>query len=203
MTVARYMRNIIVLFLLLFINACFSTFNLVDQNFKPKGRTIAVISGLNNDPNMLAALHMTDALRKNSRFQVMPQKQVAQSLGSYPQNIKGPYKSSYFQIDTDYSSTDIKKVRQIQQQLGVDYLYVMWTPSATITNGKFYTYNIVAQLFEGPSSKEVGNGAFGATAGKTDCCLVPKPNDEDKANAIKDTTEYVAKKIAEKTGMQK
>jgi hypothetical protein len=200
---ARYVRHIIVLSLVLFTSGCFSTFNLVDRNFSPKGKTLAVISGLNNDPNLLAAQHMTDALKKNSRFQVMSQKQVAQSVANYPQNIKGPYKSSYFQIDTDYSSTDIKKVRQIQQQLGVDYLYVMWTPSATITNDRFYTYNIVAQLFEGPSSKEVGNGKFGATAGKTDCCLVPKPGDEDKANAIKDTTEYVAKQIAEKTGMQK
>jgi hypothetical protein len=79
----------------------------------------------------------------------------------------------------------------------------MWTPSATVMNDKIYTYNIITQLFEGPSSKEVGNGMFGATAGKTDCCLVPKPDDKDKANAIKDTTEYVAKQIAEKTGMQK
>jgi hypothetical protein len=199
---ARYKRSIIFLLLPLFLSAC-SGFNLVDSNFKPKGKTLAVISGLNNDPNLLAAQHMTDALRKNSRFQVMSQKQVAQSVANYPQNIKGPYKSAYFQIDTDYSNTDIKRIRQIQQQLGVDYLYVMWTPSATITNDKIYTYNIITQLFEGPSSKEVGNGMFGATAGKTDCCLVPKPGDQDKANAIKDTTEYVAKQIAEKTGMQK
>jgi hypothetical protein len=202
---ARYKRSVICILLpllLLVLSAC-SGFNLVDSNFRPKGKTLAVISGLDNDPNMLAAQHMTDALRKNSRFQVMSQKQVAQSVSNYPQKIKGPYKSSYFQIDTDYSNTDIKKIRQIQQQLGVDYLYVMWTPSATITNDKIYTYNIITQLFEGPSSKEVGNGMFGATAGKTDCCLVPKPDDKDKANAIKDTTEYVAKQIAEKTGMQK
>ncbi len=195
-------RSIIFILLPLFLSAC-SGFNLVDQNFKPRGRTLAVISGLNNDPNVLAAQHMTDALRKNSRFQVLSQKQVAQSVSNYPQNIKGPYKTAYFQIDTDYSNTDIKKIRQIQQQLGVDYLYVMWTPTATVMNDKIYTYHIITQLFEGPSSKEVGNGMFGATAGKTDCCLVPKPGDEDKAQAIKDTTEYVAKQIAEKTGMQK
>jgi len=200
--VAGYMRSIIFIALSLIVGAC-STFNLVDQNFRLKGKTLAVVSGLNNDPNMLAAQYMTDALRKNSRFQVMSQKQVAQTVSNYPQNIKGPYKSAYFQIDTDYSNTDIKKIRQIQQQLGVDYLYVMWTPTATVMNDKIYTYHIIAQLFEGPSSKEVGNGMFGATAGKTDCCLVPKPGDEDKAKAIKDTTELVAKQIAEKTGTQK
>src|SRR3990170_7236689 len=196
------MRSILFIVLSLFVGAC-SAFNLVDQNFRPKGRTLAVISGLNNDPNILAAQHMTEALRKNSRFQVMSQKQVVQSVSNYPQNIKGPYRSAYFEIEKDYSNTDIKKLRQIQQQLGVDYLYVMWTPTATVMNDKIYTYHIITQLFEGSSSKEVGNGMFGATAGKTDCCLVPKPDDKDKDQGIKDTTEYVAKQIAEKTGTQK
>ena len=199
---AGYMRSILFIVLSLFVGAC-STFNLVDQNFRPKGKTLAVISGLNNDPNVLTAQYMTDALRKNSRFQVMSQKQVAQSVSNYPQNIKGPYKTAYFQIDTDYSNTDIKKIRQIQQQLGVDYLYVMWTPTAPVMNDKLHTLHIIAQLFEGPSSKEVGNGMFGATAGKTDCCLVPTPGDEDTAQALKDRTDYTAKQIAEKTGMQK
>src|SRR3989337_3581316 len=111
-------RSIIFIRLPLFLSAC-SGFNLVDSNFKPRGRTLAVISGLDNDPNVLAAQHMTEALRKNSRFQVMSQNQVAQSVSNYPQKIKGPYKSPYFQIDTDYSNTDITKIRQIQEQLGV------------------------------------------------------------------------------------
>lgn len=199
---AGYMRSILFIVLSLFVGAC-SAFNLVDQNFRPKGKTLAVISGLNSDANLLTAQYMTDALRKNSRFQVVSQKQVAQSLPNYPQSIKGPYRSAYFEIEKDYSNTDMKKIRQIQQQLGVDYLYVMWTPTATVLNDKIHTLHIIAQLFEGPSSREVGNGIFGATAGKTDCCLVPKPGDEDKAKAIKDTTEYVAKQIAAKTGMQR
>jgi len=49
----------------------------------------------------------------------------------------------------------------------------------------------------------VGNGRFNAVAGRTDCCLVPAPDSKDKANAVKDATDYVAKEIGEKTGMLK
>jgi len=146
---------------------------------------------------------MTDALKKNSRFQVLSQKQVAQALSGYPTPIQGPYKTAYFEIETDYSKTDIKRIKAIQQKLGVDYVYVLWTPSETVYNEKIHQLNIIAQMFESPNAREVGNGKFGATAGRTDCCLVPAPGDKDKADALKDMSEYVAKEIAEKTGMQK
>jgi hypothetical protein len=126
---------------------------------------------------------------------------VKQSLPNYPTNIQGPYKSSYFEIEVDYTKTDMKKIRSIQQQLGVDYLYVLWTPSATVYNEKIHSLNVVAQLFE--HGKEVGNGRFNAVAGRTDCCLVPAPDSKDKANANKDATDYVAREIGEKTGMAK
>jgi hypothetical protein len=186
--------------MLISLCAC-STFNPVNGDFKPKGRTIAVIAGLDNEPNELAAQYMSEALRKNTRFQVMPQKQVAQTLGTYPARIQGPYKSAYFEIEVDYAKTDLKKIKAVQQKLGVDYLYVLWTPSATVYNEKIHSLNVIAQMFE--NGKEVGNGRFNAVAGRTTCCLVPAPKDEDKMNAIKDATDYVAKEIGEKTGMLK
>lgn len=198
----RFIRKIPVLVLLIFLTAC-STFTTIDSNFKTKGRTLAVIAGLENEENVAVAHYMTEALRKNSRFQVISQKQVAQSLSNYPSKIQGPFKSAYFEIETDYGKSDVKKIRNIQQKLGVDYLYVVWTPSATVFNGKIHQLHAVGQMFEAPNSREVGNGRFDATAGRTDCCLVPAPGDQDKTNAIKDTTEYVAKEVAEKTGMQK
>jgi hypothetical protein len=146
---------------------------------------------------------MTDALKKNSRFQVMSQKQVSQALSGYPTPVQGPYRTAYFEIETDYSKTDIKRIKAIQQKLSVDYVYVLWTPSETIYNEKIHQLHIIAQMFESPNAKEVGNGKFAATAGRTDCCLVPAPGDKDKADALKDMSEYVAKEIAEKMGMQK
>lgn len=197
-----FVRSIMVLALLVSSTAC-STFTLLDQNFKPRGKAIAVIAGLENKENLEVAYYMTEALKKNSRFQVISQKHIAQTLANYPSKIQGPFKTAYFEIETDYGKSDVKKIRAIQQKLGADYVYVVWTPSATVYNEKIHQLHAVGQMFEGPNSKEVGNGRFDATAGKTDCCLVPAPGDADKTNAIKDTTEYVAKEIAEKTHMQK
>jgi hypothetical protein len=185
---------------LLFLSAC-STFNIVNGDFKAKGDRLAVVAGLDNEANVYAAQSMTEALKKNTRFQVMPHKQVAQALPNYPQKIQGPYKSAYFEIEVDYSKTDMKKVRAIQQKLGVDYLYVLWTPSATVYNEKIHSLNVIGQMFA--NGKEVGNGRFNAVAGRTTCCLVPAPDDADKANAVKDATDYVAKEIGTKTGMLK
>lgn len=184
---------------LVVLGGCISTFSPVDANFKVKGKTIAVVAGLDNEPNIATARNMAESLKKKTRFQVVPHSQVKQSLPNYPSNIQGPYKSSYFEIEVDYTKTDMKKIRSIQQQLGVDYLYVVWTPSATVYNEKIHSLNAVAQLFE--NGREVGNGRFNATAGRTDCCLVAAPDSGDKANAIKDATDYVAREIGEKTGM--
>jgi len=194
-------RIVVLLALLVSLGGCVSTFNPVNDNFRAKGKTIAVIAGLDNEPNIMTAKNMADSLKKNARFQVMPHSQVKQSLSNYPTNIPGPYKSAYFEIEVDYTKTDMKKIRSIQQQLGVDYLYVLWAPSATTYGGKIHSLNIVAQLFE--NGKEVGNGRFNATAGHSTCCLSPAPDTADKTNAIKDATDYVAREIGEKTGMAK
>ena len=187
--------------LVLLAGSCISTFNPVEGDFRAKGKTLAVVAGLDNEANEAAAQYMSEALRKNTRFQVMPQKQVAQALGAYPARIQGPYKSAYFEIEVDYAKTDLKKIKTVQQKLGVDYLYVLWTPSATVYNEKIHSLNIISQMFE--NGKEVGNGRFNAVAGRSTCCLSPAPKDEDKSNALKDTTEYVAREIGEKTGMLK
>jgi len=185
----------------LFLTSCVSTFTPVNGDARFKGKTMAVVAGLPVEQNVQMAQAMSDSLRKNTRFQVMPHKQVAQTIAGYPVKIQGPWKSAYFEIEVDNSKTDIKKVKAIQQQLGVDYLFVLWTPSETVYNEKIHSLNVIGQMFE--NGKEVANSRFNATAGRTDCCLVPAPDSKDKSNAMKDTSDYVAKEIGEKTGMLK
>jgi hypothetical protein len=201
MTSSGRLKQLLFLVLSLFLGACVSTFNPVNGDFKPKGKTLAVIAGLDNNANMLTAQYMTESLKKNTRFQVMSQKQVGQAISGYPDNIQGPYRSSYFEIEVDYAKTDMKRIRAIQQKLGVDYLYVLWTPSATVYNEKIHSLNVISQMFE--SGKEVANGRFSAVAGRSTCCLTPAPGDQDKTNAVKDTADYVSKEIGQKTGMVK
>jgi hypothetical protein len=84
------LRQILLFVLPLVLGACISTFNPVNGDFKPKGKTLAVIAGLDNDANALTAQYMTESLKKNTRFQVMSQKQVRQAVPGYPDNIQGP-----------------------------------------------------------------------------------------------------------------
>jgi hypothetical protein len=198
---SRFARAIPLLLLTVMLSACVTTFTPVNGDGKFKGKTLAVIAGLDNEANLAVAQAMSESLRKNTRFQVMPHKQVAQTVSGYPVKIQGPYKTTYFELQTDHSRTDLKKIKAIQQQLGVDYLYVLWSPTETVYNDKIHSLNIVTQMFS--AGKEVGNGRFNAVAGRSDCCLVPAPDSKDKSNAIKDATDYVAKEIGEKTGMLK
>jgi len=143
----RCIRKIAILVLLISLTACFSPFTPIDQDFRPKGKTLAVVAALDSDENIAVAAAMTESLRKNSRYQVMPQRQVAQTLG-YPIRIQGPFKSAYFEIETDYKKTDVKRIRSIQQKLGVDYVYAIWTPSSTVYNEKIHSLHAVGQMFE-------------------------------------------------------
>ncbi len=199
---ATVQRPFFAVLLLLSLTACsYSVFSLTESGFKPKGKSLAVIAGLNNEVNVVAAKYMSDALGANSRFQVVSQNKVSQSLPAYPANIKGPYKYAYLNIEPDYSKTDMKKVRDIQQQLGVDYLYMMWAP-VSAGNQQVVRYLFIGQLFEFPSGKEVGNGIYGA--GASGSCLPPSlPSDKEVEDNVKLSMGYVANKIAEETGMQK
>jgi hypothetical protein len=197
-------RPLIAALVLLLAAGCFSTFTLNDSGYRPRGRSLAVVAGLDNEASASVARGMTEAFRKHTRFQVLSQGQVAQAVPGYPQKIKGPYTSAYFQIEADYGNTDRRKVRELQHRIGADYLYVVWAPTATVTQGTIHQLHIIAQLFEGPDAKEVGGGMFNATAGRVGgCCLVPAPTDRDRGDAVKDSADYVVREIGEKLGMLK
>jgi hypothetical protein len=200
---ATVQRPFFAVLLLLSLTACsYSAFTLTESGFKPKGKSLAVIAGLNNEVNVVAAKYMSDALGANSRFQVVSQNKVDQSLPAYPMNIKGPYKYAYLNIEPDYSRTDMKKVRDVQQQLGVDYLYMMWAPVSHTVGYQGVQLWFIGQLFEFPSGKEIGNGIYGA--GASGSCLSPSlPRDKEIEDNVKLSMGYVANKIAEETGMKK
>lgn len=151
--------------LAIFAGGC-ATFHLTQEPFEPKGKKLAVISGLTNAGSLTVAHALGDELGKASRFQVLSQAQIAQAVPNYPQLVKGPYRSAYFEIDVDYGKTDIARVRELQQHLRVDYLYVLWAP-ATVSHGNSSVFSkhslvtkVVAQLFESPSGKEVGRSQY-------------------------------------------
>jgi len=189
MRIRPALRVAVAALLALAASGCFNAFNVLDDNFKPRGRSIAVIAGVPEDANLVVATLVTEELRKQSRYQVMSQAQIAGAVKPYPQLIKGPYRSAYFEVDVDWKLTDKQKLASIQRALGVDYLYVMWAPTAVSSGGKAMSLHLVAQLFEFPGAKEVGQGAF-----------LLYFNKDDPSN-LKQGAEQVARQLAEKTRM--
>jgi hypothetical protein len=170
-----------------------ATFHLTHEPFQPKGKKLAVIAGMTNPGSLRAAQALTNEIGRTSHFQVLSQKQVAQAIPNYPQLVKGPYKSAYFEIDVDYDKTDLTRVKELQQHLGVDYLYVLWAPATVSRGGSslfFKNYpitQIVAQLFESPSSKEVGRSQYAVRV------------DDETHDILRDDMQRVAREFAEKT----
>jgi hypothetical protein len=167
-------------------------FNLTNDSFKPKGKTIAVLSGTKETHNTDIVNQVTDALQKSSRYQVISQSTISKVVQPYPQTIKGPYKSAYFQIDTDWNLGDRQKIAKIQKSLGVDYLYVIWAPIAVTRNGdNFSRVYAVAQLFELTTEKIVAQAEIGLMWGG------------GYTHYAKDGTNEIANQLAQKTGMAK
>ena len=176
----------------LLLSGC-ATFHLTQEPFQPKGKKLAVIAGLTNPSSLQIAQALGDELGKTSQFQVLSQRQIAQTIPNYPQLVKGPYKSAYFEIDVDYGRTDLARVKELQQHLGVDYVYVLWAP-ATVSHGgsTFFFKNypvtqIVAQLFESPGGKEVGRSQYAVRV------------DDQTHEVLRDDMRRVAQELAEKT----
>ena len=176
----------------LLLSGC-ATFHLTQDPFQPKGKKLAVIAGLTNPSSLQIAQALGDELGKTSQFQVLSQRQVAQAIPNYPQLVRGPYKSAYFEIDVDYGRTDLARVKELQQHLGVDYVYVLWAP-ATVSHGgsTFFSKNypvtqIVAQLFESPGGKEVGRSQYAVRV------------DDQTHEVLRDDMRRVAQELAEKT----
>jgi hypothetical protein len=176
----------------LLLTGC-ATFHLTQEPFHPKGQKLAVIAGLTNPSSLQVAQALTDELNTASRFQVLSQKQIAQTIPNYPQLVNGPYHSAYFDLDLDYGRTDFARIKELQQHLGVDYLYILWAPS-TVSHGDstFFSKNypvtqIVAQLFEFPGGKEIGRSQYAIHV------------DDKTHEVLREDMRRVAREFAEKT----
>jgi hypothetical protein len=194
-------KIILLSFVIVLLSSC-GGFQLVDRNFSPKGNSIAVIAGINDEVNEYLAHSMTEALKNRTRFKVISQKRVRKSLKHYPVNIDGPYSAAYLNIETDYNHTDTKKIKRIQKKLGVDYVYVLWAPTSVTYNGSVNAINIIGQMFEAPVSKEVGHGRFDA-ASKVKGKFVLGRAAKDEKTGIDKVADRVAMQIAQLMKKQK
>ncbi len=157
--------------------------------------TIAVISGQNKDANLLAVDLLTKDLAKETHLTVLPPQRVA-GLPDYPRNIRGPLRTEYVTATVDYDNTDLETIKRIRQQLGVDYLYVVWMQGVSSTMLGRTTLRYVTQLFAGPDGAPVYNGGFKSSAsggcGGFTLCLGIKfkyPTAEEQVRQLKESCE--------------
>ncbi len=190
------------------LSACtpsYGRFKMTDETFKPRGKQLAVLSGLDSDVNVALAEYMAEAFRNKSTYKVLTAREIKLLLPDYPMNIKGPYKNAYFSFDVDYKLTDTRKLKSIGQKLGVDYLYVVWAPS-TYSSEYERMLNLLAvgQLFGSPETRQIGTieGQI-SVAGKTHFIGQDKPGAEQFSETLLKVTEDIAADISKKTGMQK
>lgn len=186
-------------------------FDLTKEHFTLKGRTIAVIVGSREELNVFFADQVAEALAKRSTFRVLSQSEIVKADPAYPQNIRGPYTSAYFDVETDYTNTDVARLKDLSRRLGADYLFVIWVPTTYASNhGRFYNVVEVAQLFEFPSGEEVGSSQLRIPVTreeKSGCfCFAPRyyePGPEELTERIRREADNIARDIAEKTGTAK
>jgi hypothetical protein len=196
---------VILLALLLPCGGCArSTFKPLTADFHAKqGSSIAVISGLEHDGNLLLCHYLSEELKNYSTYRVVSQKAIAQKVKGYPFDIQGPYKSAYFEIEMDFTKTDTVKLSRIQKQLGVDYLFVLWAPIAVSMNSNSNnTVHVVTQMYGFPGAQEVGRGRFFSYA-RAHSMGVRSVNDAEMDKGMKYAATKVAWELGLKTGMEK
>ncbi len=174
-----------------------------DLRLRPK--TIAVVSGINKEVNLLAVKLITQALAKDDHLEVLSTERVAAKLRDYPYNIRGPYRAEYFNITDDYDNTDVATIKRIKRTLGVDYLYVVWMPGGSSDQFGHTSLYFMTQLFEGPECTLVHNGSFSSTAwGGINCCLAFKrPTGEQQTRRLEESCERHAREVAEEIKVPK
>jgi hypothetical protein len=200
-----YKKIILLGMLLFFLGGCVrATFNPLAADFHAKkSASIAVISGLEKGGNAVLAHYVTEALKEKSNYRVMSQAAIAKAVKGYPYNIQGPYSSAYFNIEKDYTRTDVEKIRRLQKKLGVDYLFVMWAPISVTMNNVNNVVHVITQMFEFPGAHEVGRGLFYTAARKVTWSFSGRVKDSEIDQGMQKASLKVASELAARTGMGK
>lgn len=214
----NFLRMFVVMGVVIFITSCnpnLKTFDLVDENYKFKPGSIAVIAGKNKDQDYKLARKITSELTKRSSFKVMSQDTISQRIRNYPYNdIVGKWGTPPPARDKGnwawFSPANRAAVRVVQRQLGVRYVYVVWSNhlgSSTVYNsqgGSSTTYKVVVygRLLSNP-----GGNVRGYTVNSyshSDSCFTFWKTHNQEVNAMFDKTAVkIAREIIEISGFKK
>ena len=171
------------------------------NDITPNGSIAVILAETRTgEVNVLLGDNLTRCLSEQTTLHVMQQSEVKNKLGKYPVKIKGPYTTANNEISVDYSKTDMDAIAAVAEKIGVQYLYVVWFPFLyELGNGKRYDGEIVAQMFEFPSRKEIARGDYTITW-ITGFSVGAYSNQEEATAGV---AESVVKEIGANTGTLK
>jgi hypothetical protein len=188
-------------------------FALIDEGYKVKPGSIAVISGVNDPSTNRLAETISGVLAKKSAFRVMSQEEIVRRVPNYPATIIEETFATEGDDGTDWLSPRNKgRVSGLHDRLKTDYVFVVWSQGVDKTvvrqqGDNCFTYtgysvDVQGRLVEYPKNAVVGYSMYHGRKTKS-CCLLFRSEGKDIDIMTADSAEEIAEKIIETTGTAK
>lgn len=182
-------------------------FEFLDEGYRPKGSSVAVVSASADDASERFAQHLTKNLQEKSTLKVLSQNQVAQRVGKYPVSIKtGDPKN--WDKPVWYGQKDKSRIDSIANAVNTDYVLFMWVDSihritTTGQGGSSVNYRavIIGNMVD-RQGRTAGYSNFGSQKGQT-CCLFGVSEGQDIDSLLQIAAGEVAREFAQRTGSEK
>lgn len=170
-------------------------FALMDEGYKVRPSSVAVIAGSSADVDTRLARFLTEELAKRTTFRVISQEEIEKKVPSYPLNFKLG-KVSDEKKPVWYAQSEKGKLDSIQARLKADYLFLVWGANLnvyTYNNGAGMKYYIVilGNLLEYPKGKPVAFTQFGNSRGQSSFLALFKDKGYDIDKLLQDSAEDV------------
>jgi hypothetical protein len=175
-------------------------FEFFQEAYRPRGGSIAVVSGSADETDIKFAEYVTRSLQEKSTLKVLSQPEVDRRVGKYPVNIKTAEPK-----DSDkpvwLAPGEKAKVDAMHGALKTDYVLVVWIANLSrisSRNGVSYGASIIGNLFEYSPGKAVGYSDYGRSRSQS-CFLFGGSEGKDIDALLKGSAEDLAEDLADRT----
>jgi len=137
-------------------------FVLMEDGYKIKPSSIAIVAGDNSEPAIKLAEVLTKEIKEKTAFRIMDQDDIRKRIPKYPMKIETtePKDSSR---PVWFVDSEKKKLDSIQGKLKVDYIFVIWAENLSVQSVQYYNgggdtnyyMTVIGNLIEYPKGKTV------------------------------------------------
>lgn len=199
---ARLMVPLLFLAVLVLTTGCATNvpFDFFQDGYKPRGNSIAVVSGGNDETEVKFAEYVTKSLQEKSTLKVLSQSEVDRRVGKYPVNIKtAEPKDSGKPVWL--AQGEKAKIDAMHGALKTDYVLVVWVTGLsryTSRNSVSYGASFIGNLIEYSPGKAVGYSDFGRSRSQS-CFLFGGSEGKDIDALLRGSAEDLAEDLSDRT----